>query len=152
MFALISINKFIVDTPVESTFFKNIFFVPVIGTVVLLWKDTILGNELKAIKLNDVNIDSEEGKMRFNASVLKLTECINLSKYSRNRGGFIDIVCMMLGFSIFKSHNKISRLISLVFICSLVIRYTTHSHNEDLKTKLSQKKPVDWQIKGYSPI
>lgn len=92
-----SLHSYLKNQSIDSKFFKNIFFIPVVGLIVQIWKSCILHSEIKEIKLDEVHIASAEGLKRYNKCVKKVTHLVNLGAYSYNRGKFADIACIIAG-------------------------------------------------------
>ena len=139
-----------VETPADSAFFKSIVLVPFIGIAAQLWKDFILRNELKAIKLDEVNIDSSEGLKRYNDSAKKIIEIINLSACSVSRGKFVDIAGFIAGLMISRFSPIIGCLIVFGSLAALIARQFIHLSAWDLDIELIKKRPKDGLMKGYA--
>ena len=104
-------------------------------------RKTIFYNELKAIKLDEVNIDSREDLKRFNKSANKIIEIINLSACSASRGKFVDIAGFIAGMMISKFYPIIGGLIAFGSLATLIARHFIHFSAWDLDTELSKKRP-----------
>lgn len=147
-----SFHNFLKDQRIDSTFFKGILLVPVIGLTTQIWKTLILRSEIQAVKLDEVSIDSDEGKRRYNKCAKKVTRLCNLGFYSLNRGKWGDTVYVIAGTL---CPYKILRfsLMSLG-MASLGTRLFIHYHADwALKDEIKSKRPAGKYIyDGYSVI
>ncbi len=137
------ILNFMKETPPESGFFKAACLVPVVGFIIHLWKNFILRQELEAIKLDEVDIASGEGRERYNRSINKVIGIINLSAFSINAGRFVDIAMIIAGMIVSKSSPRLGSTFFFYGFFSLVTRQIIHLSDWSLESELIKKRPAN---------
>ena len=135
------ILNFMKETPPESIFFKATCLIPVVGLIVQLWKDSIMRQELKAIKLDEVDIASNEGKRRYNLSIQKVVEIINLSSFSVTAGRFVDFAMVIAGLIVSTSYPRLGSAFFFYGFFSLITRQIIHLSDWSLDSEISKKRP-----------
>jgi hypothetical protein len=135
------ILNFMKETPSESIYFKVICLIPVVGLIVQLWKDSIMRQELKAIKLDEVDIASNEGKERYNCSIQKVIEIINLSSFSVTAGRFVDIAMIIAGLIVSRSNPRLGSAFFFYGFFSWITRQIIHLSDWSLDSEISKKRP-----------
>lgn len=148
-----SFHNFLKDQSIDSTFFKVILLVPVIGLVTQIWKNQILRSEIQAVKLDEVSIDSDEGKRRYNKCAKKVTRLYNLGSYSFNRGKRVDLVCCII-VGVLCPHQILRLTLMSLGIVSVGTRVFIHFHRDGaLYCEINRKRPAGkGPFDGYSVI
>lgn len=143
------------DTPYNAPVFKGVMLLPITGHVVQIWKRSILCNELKEIRLDDVDIKSYEGKERFNNSVAKATEIINFDAQSFNWGRISDIALIVIGIAILycapDSFTTLGGGLACFGVASLFGRkFVVLFMDLDKRAAIVKKRPEGGILNGYA--
>jgi hypothetical protein len=136
-----SLHQFLDKTPPDSAFFRRVVFVPVIGVALKIWKRAILYQEVAAIRLQDVDIRSDEGVVRYNRSLGKMVQIHNFGTFSFGSSRLADLAFICSGFFL----NRVSPVLGLttaVLGCSSVFaRNFVYLKNLSMLRDLEGKVP-----------
>lgn len=123
-----------------------LFLFPIVGIIIELWKNFILSEELTKIGLGDVDIESDEGRLRFNASVKIIEDMLSLSQCSIKRGFFADIASLIMGIAVLESFPQIGSTLAMIGVLSLGARVCIEIWSVKLNSDLINQMP---EKEGY---